>query len=151
MTTSLTIKQAAKACGLSVYTLRYYERIGLIDPVPRQVNRHRVYHAEDMRWIEFLLKLRTAGLPIQQMLRYAELRRLGDSQESVSERKAILAKHAHELEETISELQQTVAVLHGKLAMYAEKERQFSSIQAEENSDEHTQTKPLDHHAPTRR
>jgi peptidoglycan hydrolase CwlO-like protein len=85
------------------------------------------------------------------MLRYAELRRLGDSQESVSERKAILAKHAHELEATISELQQTVAVLHGKLAMYAEKERQFSSIQAEENSDEHTQTKPLDHHAPTRR
>jgi len=69
MTTPLTIKQAAAACGLSVYTLRYYERIGLIDPVPRQVNRHRVYLAEDMRWIEFLLKLRTAGLPIQQMLR----------------------------------------------------------------------------------
>ncbi|MFX6218411.1 MerR family DNA-binding transcriptional regulator, partial [Acinetobacter baumannii] len=41
MTTSLTIAQAADATGLSVHTLRYYERIGLLDPVERRDNRHR--------------------------------------------------------------------------------------------------------------
>jgi len=136
MTTPRSIKQAAEACGLSVHTLRYYERIGLIDPVPRQANRHRVYHAEDMRWLEFLLKLRTANLPIEHMLRYAELRRLGDSPESVKERKAILAQHTQALEANITALQQTVTVLHGKLAVYAAMEHTFSSNQTEESFDE---------------
>lgn len=77
MTTSLTIQQAAAATGLTVHTLRYYERIGLIDPIRRKDNKHRIYREEDILWIGFLLKLRSTGLPIQKMLRYAELRRLG--------------------------------------------------------------------------
>ena len=58
MTTSLTIAQAAEATGLSVHTLRYYERIGLLDPVERRDNRHRRYTQEDLNWIDFLKKLK---------------------------------------------------------------------------------------------
>jgi len=127
MTHALTIQQAAKACGLSVHTLRYYERIGLIDPVPRRANRHRLYQPEDMRWLEFLLKLRSTGLPIAKMLRYAKLRRLGNHQSSVSERKAMLAEHTLDLEAQLIEMQQTLAILHNKLVMYAELETQLNA------------------------
>lgn len=127
MNKPLTIQQAAEASGLSVHTLRYYERIGLIDRVARQANRHRLYHEADMRWIEFLCKLRTTGLPIQQMLRYAELRRQGDHAESIAERRAILADHARSIEAALVEMQQTLSVLHGKLTMYDEIERQLAT------------------------
>ncbi|MDY7578917.1 MerR family transcriptional regulator [Herbaspirillum sp. RTI4] len=122
MTTSLTIQQAAAATGLTVHTLRYYERIGLIDPIPRQDNSHRLYRQEDMVWIEFLLKLRSTGLPIRQMQRYAELRRLGNQRESVSERKALLEQHTLSLEATLADLQSTLVVMHKKIAMYGELE-----------------------------
>ncbi len=120
MTTTLTIQQAAKASGLSVHTLRYYERLGLIDPVPRQNNRHREYRDEELRWIEFLLKLRATGMPIREMLRYAELRRRGDDLDSLSKRKAMLEQHARALETQLEELQQTIAVMHRKVELYDE-------------------------------
>jgi DNA-binding transcriptional MerR regulator len=120
MTTFLTIQQAAVATGLSVHTLRYYERIGLIDHIPRQENTHRLYREEDLRWIAFLLKLRSTGLPVKQMQRYAELRRQGDDRESVSERKAMLEQHTLSLEATLAELQANLVVMYKKIAMYAD-------------------------------
>lgn len=118
MTTSLTIQQAAAATGLTAHTLRYYERIGLLDPVARQDNQHRLYREEDILWIGFLLKLRMTGLPVRDMLRYAELRRLGNTQESVSARKALLQQHTHTVAKTLAELQSNLSILHLKIAMY---------------------------------
>jgi DNA-binding transcriptional MerR regulator len=123
MTTAQSIQQVAAATGLSVHTLRYYERIGLIDPVLRASNKHRQYRAEDIRWIAFLLRLRSTGLPIQQMLRYAELRRLGNQLGSVSERKALLAQHAQTLEAELASLQETLVILHTKVALYSDMEK----------------------------
>lgn len=120
MTISLTINQAAAATGLTVHTLRYYERIGLIDPILRKDNKHRLYREEDILWIGFLLKLRSTGLPIQKMLRYAELRRLGNQRESVSERKALLEQHTLSLEITLAELQGNLTVMYKKIAMYSD-------------------------------
>ena len=94
MTTFLTIAQVAEATGLSTHTLRYYERIGLLDSVQRRDNGHRVFRAEDMTWLAFLLRLRDTGMPIAQMLQYAALRRQGDSLESVSARQRLLELHA---------------------------------------------------------
>src|SRR5690349_1245444 len=65
MTTVLTIQETSATTGLSVHTLRYYERIGLIHPISRSTSRHRRYREEDLRWIEFLLRLRATGMPIQ--------------------------------------------------------------------------------------
>ncbi|HTD06863.1 MerR family transcriptional regulator [Undibacterium sp.] len=118
MTTSLTIQQAAAATGLTVHTLRYYERIGLLDPVARQDNKHRLYREEDILWIGFLLKLRTTGLPIRDMLRYAELRRLGNTPESVSARRELLKQHTLTVEKTLAELQSNLAILRKKIVMY---------------------------------
>lgn len=124
MTTSLTIAQASEATGLSVHTLRYYERIGLLDPVERRDNRHRRYTQEDLNWIAFLKKLKATGLPVRAMLRYAELRRIGNTVESVSQRRAMLQAHTLCVQDTLAELQENLAVLQHKLALYDDLEQQ---------------------------
>ncbi|SFH96342.1 DNA-binding transcriptional regulator, MerR family [Collimonas sp. OK307] len=127
MATTITIQQAATATGLSIHTLRYYEKIGLIDPVPRQSNQHRMYRQEDLIWIGFLLRLRATGMSIQEMLRYAELRRLGEQIGSVSERKVMLEQHTVALEAELLELQETLVILRDKVALYADLERKLKA------------------------
>ena len=75
----LTIQHVAEITGLSVHTLRYYERIGLIHPIERAENTHRRYTMDDIGWIDFLNKLRSMGMSIQEMQTYAELQRQGDA------------------------------------------------------------------------
>ncbi len=111
-----------------MHTLRYYEKIGLLDPIARQDNTHRLFREEDLLWIGFLLKLRSTGLPIRDMLRYAELRRAGNTAESVSARKALLQQHARTVEETIAELQSNLAVLHMKVNMYEDLEKGLPAV-----------------------
>lgn len=118
MTTFLTIAQVAEATGLSTHTLRYYERIGLLDSVQRRDNGHRVFRAEDMTWLAFLLRLRDTGMPIAQMQQYAALRRQGDSLESVSARQRLLELHAEALEAELRARAETLAVLRVKIVVY---------------------------------
>jgi DNA-binding transcriptional MerR regulator len=80
-----TVQQAAALTGLSEHTLRYYERIGLIQPVARQESSgHRRYGAADLAKLESLACLRATGMPIEQMRRYFELRAGGGGEEDGS-------------------------------------------------------------------
>jgi DNA-binding transcriptional MerR regulator len=126
MTAALTIQQTAEACGLSVHTLRYYERIGLIKPIPRRSNGHRLYRADDLNWIAFLLRLRATGMSIEEMQRYAQLRELGDLPASVAERKAMLVQHTAAVEAEVKAMQETLAYLHQKIAIYATLEAELA-------------------------
>jgi DNA-binding transcriptional MerR regulator len=65
MDAELTIQQVSERTGLSVYTLRYYERNGLLEPINRAANGHRCYSATNITRIEFLSKLRMTGMPIR--------------------------------------------------------------------------------------
>jgi len=127
MTASLTIQQTAEACGLSVHTLRYYERIGLIKPIPRRSNGHRLYRADDLKWIAFLLRLRATGMSICEMQRYARLREQGDLPASVAERKAMLVQHTAAVEAEVKAMQETLAYLHQKIALYSAMEAELQS------------------------
>src|SRR5574340_1589499 len=89
--TSLTIQQVAGRTGLSEYTLRYYEHIGLIESVNRAENGHRRYTEGDIGWIEFLKCLRATGMPVAQMKDYADLTRSGDH--TIGDRVNILEEH----------------------------------------------------------
>ena len=73
----MKIGELAKRSGLTAHTIRYYERIGLIPHAVRDESRQRDYDASILIWIEFLGRLKTAGLPIREMLRYAALRDCG--------------------------------------------------------------------------
>jgi DNA-binding transcriptional MerR regulator len=153
MTTSMTIQQAAAATGLSVHTLRYYERIGLLDAIPRRANTHRVFREEDIRWIDFLLKLRSTGLPIRDMLRYAEWRRAGNTSESVAARKALLTGHTQSVQQTLAELQRNLDILQMKIRMYEALEQEagmtMTSPTSEDIQHDSSQTSNPRQHAAT--
>ena len=112
----LTIQQVATATGLSVYTLRYYERIGLIHPIGRGDNGHRRYSVHDLGWLAFLTKLRATGMSIQQMLAYAELQRQGDA--SLPQRLELLKAHRCEVEAHIRALTEDLQLICHKIEVY---------------------------------
>jgi DNA-binding transcriptional MerR regulator len=122
VSTEMTIAEAAERSGLSAHTLRYYERIGLIHPVDRGANGHRRYGRDDLEWLDLLIKLRTTGMPIRQMVEYAELVRQGPK--TVTRRRAMLEGHRAEITARMAELEDTAAVLDRKIAMYHEMENQ---------------------------
>jgi DNA-binding transcriptional MerR regulator len=113
----------AERCGLTAHTLRYYERVGLIQPVGRAQNGHRRYSEADEAWIHFLHCMRATNMPIREMQRYAELRELGDSTSLL--RRKILEDHQAEIAAQIVALQQAHALLTHKIANYKKIEQRI--------------------------
>ena len=106
----------AARCGMTAHTLRYYERVGLIQPVGRAQNGHRRYSEADAAWLQFLHCMRAANMPIRTMQRYAELRQMGDH--TSEERRQILEEHQAEIGRQIETLQQAFNLLNHKIANY---------------------------------
>ncbi len=65
--------------GLSAHTFRYYEKIGLLNNVQRNSSRQRVYSVKDVKWLEFVIRLKETAMPLEKILEYARLRELGSS------------------------------------------------------------------------
>jgi len=106
----------AERCGMTAHTLRYYERVGLIQPVGRARNGHRRYSEADEAWLHFLHCMRATSMPIREMQRYAELRERGDV--TSLQRRKILEDHQAGIAAQIVELQQAHALLSHKIANY---------------------------------
>ncbi|MBN1312350.1 MAG: MerR family transcriptional regulator [Anaerolineae bacterium] len=122
MDTLLTIQQVADKTGLSEHTLRYYERIGLIESIDRADNGHRRYSDVDVGWIEFLKCLRATGMPVMQMKAYADLTRVGDH--TIEARLELLKEHRRAVLAQIEEMQAYLSVVDYKIDYYTkEKER----------------------------
>jgi DNA-binding transcriptional MerR regulator len=112
----LTIAEVAALSGFSAHTLRYYERIGLLDPVARVQGGQRRYDAGDLAWLEFLHRLRATGMSIRDMQRFAELRRRGDA--TIADRRELLEQHRDEVLERIAELQRDLRAVTDKITTY---------------------------------
>jgi DNA-binding transcriptional MerR regulator len=121
-----SIAQAAERSGLSIDTLRYYERIGLVDPPARDSGGRRTYSDGDLSWLEFLTKLRTTGMPIRLMREYAQLRHKGVA--TTGRRKQLLFDHRADVRQRIAELQAALAVLDYKIDNYALLEAKLADI-----------------------
>jgi DNA-binding transcriptional MerR regulator len=117
--TGMTIAEAARATGVSAYTLRYYERAGLIDGVDRAASGHRRYDDADLAWIEVLQRLRATGMPIQRIRRYAELVREGEGSER--DRLALLEEHRDAVKATLAQVRKHLAFIERKIEIYEEK------------------------------
>ena len=118
-----SIAQAAEHSGLSIDTLRYYERIGLVDPPARDSGGRRSYSDDDLGWLVFLTRLRTTGMPIRMMREFAQLRHLGAA--TAGRRKQMLFEHRASVRERIAELQSCLDVLEYKIKHYEELEHTF--------------------------
>jgi DNA-binding transcriptional MerR regulator len=118
MDDGLSIQQVAQRTGLSIHTLRYYERLGLLISVHRLPNGHRRYDESDLRWIDLLKCLRASAMPISEMQRFAEITRQGTA--TVSERRELLEAHRLSVVAQLQEIQHTLARLDTKIAhLYA--------------------------------
>ena len=112
-----TISEVADFTGLSAYTLRWYERIGLMPHVDRSHTGQRRFTNRDLDWLAFVGKLRLTGMPVADMVRYAELVRAGSH--TFCERQALLEATRVDVVQRIAELQDTLTVLDHKISTYA--------------------------------
>ena len=130
---ALTIQEVAEKTALSPHTLRYYERIGLLNAPDRAESGHRRYGEGDLEWLEFVKRLRATGMPIREMSRYADLVREGDG--SVPARRELLEAHQQTLQRQRREIDATLAVLERKLAVYGALEAQKPAERGEPRLD----------------
>lgn len=115
--TGLTIADAAARTGVSVHTLRYYERAGLVvSPVDRTAGGRRRYHRLDLEWIKVCTRLRATGMPIRSIRRYAELVTAGRGNEK--DRLALLESHRADVLSRIAELQENLELIDHKIDVY---------------------------------
>ena len=118
-----TIKQAAMRSGVSVDTLRYYERIGLMPAVERASNGHRRYTGVDLGWIHLLNLLRNTGMSIQQMLKFVKLEQQGAK--ALPLQIEILKNHRAALLSHIQELKTSLEALDEKITYYSRLAKQI--------------------------
>lgn len=112
-----TISEVVAFTGLTAHTLRWYERIGLMPHVDRSHTGQRRFTNRDLDWLAFVGKLRLTGMPVADMVRYAELLREGEH--TFEERQELLEATRRDVKTRIAELQDTLAVLDFKIDFYA--------------------------------
>jgi DNA-binding transcriptional MerR regulator len=114
---SVSIAEAARRTGVSVHTLRYYERAGLVvTPVDRTAGGSRRYRQLDLDWITVCTRLRATGMPISKIRRYAELVAAGRGNEQ--ERLALLEAHRDEVLARLAETQEHLELIDHKIDVY---------------------------------
>jgi DNA-binding transcriptional MerR regulator len=114
---SHSISEVAALTGLSTHTLRYYERTGLmLEPVDRATSTHRRYSDAAVRWVGFLTKLRSTGLPIARVRQYVELARAGEA--TIPDRLELLLIHRITVAAQLAEMTESLAAIDFKIATY---------------------------------
>ena len=113
--TTWTIGEAAEKCGLSQYTLRWYERIGLLGHIDRGSDGRRRFSDSDLDWLSLLTKLRATGMPVRDMQRYAELVRSGAGH---AERLELLKGHREQVRRAIASQRECLKLLDAKVSSY---------------------------------
>ncbi|MFF0612235.1 MerR family transcriptional regulator [Nocardia tengchongensis] len=111
-----SIGEVSERCGLTRDTLRWYERIGLMDYVDRDHSGQRRFSDRDLQWLGFIGKLRSTGMSVADMVRYAELVRAGDH--TFPERLAMFRRTREDVLAQIEELRSTLVVLDRKIDLY---------------------------------
>ena len=112
----MRIAEAALRSGLSVDTIRYYEKSGIVPEIRRGPDRQRRFSQENIDWLTLLFWLRETGMAMKTMHRFACLYQAGDH--TISERKQVLLAHAEHLKKRRADLDRCEELLAHKLALY---------------------------------
>ena len=114
----MTIKEVSEKYGISQDTLRYYERIKVIPKVTRTAGGIRDYQEEDLKWVEHVICMRNAGLPIETLIEYLELYQMGD--ETIPARLELLNGQLDVLKQQKAQIEETIDRLSYKVSRYEE-------------------------------
>jgi DNA-binding transcriptional MerR regulator len=120
----MRISQVAAKTGLSIDTLRFYEKIGLIEPPPRDGAGRRDYPEEVLGWIRFLAQLNATGMKQADRVSYARLRAEGAA--TVLERRRMLEAHRSHMQAQMQALEETLALMDRKVALYRDMEHKLT-------------------------
>lgn len=105
----------ARLSRLSIHTLRYYEKEGLLKPARDSSNR-RAYAEADLAWTDFIKRLKATNMPIKNIRLYSEMRAAGSA--TLRPRLELLLAHRKKLQQTLQELRQHQEHLEAKIAFY---------------------------------
>ena len=123
----------SRTYDISADTLRYYERIGLIPPVPRTRGGLRDYGEESCGWIQLMKCMRAAGVQIEALIEYVDLFQQGDA--TLDARKALLVEQRDQLVSRMAEMQASLDLLNQKIDRYEQgmmtAEQQLRRLHAE--------------------
>ena len=129
----MTIAEVSRKYDISADTLRYYERIGLIPPVPRTRGGLRDYGEESCGWIQLMKCMRAAGVLIEALIEYVDLFQQGDA--TLDARKALLVEQRDQLVSRMAEMQASLDLLNQKIDRYEQgmmtAEQQLRRLHAE--------------------
>ncbi|RYJ21204.1 MerR-family transcriptional regulator [Streptomyces sp. L-9-10] len=114
--TTITPAAAADRTGVSIDTLRYYEREGLIGPIGRSAGGRREYTDDDIFWIGLVTCFREAGLGIADLRGFVAILR---SEQPPQDKVTFLREHRATLEQRVAALRRAMEVLDGKIAYYS--------------------------------
>jgi len=114
----MKISEVSEQYELSADTLRYYERVGLIPPVNRTESGIRDYTEDDLKRVDFIKCMRSAGLPIEVLIEYVGLVAQGD--QTAGRRRQILMEQRELLLDKIEEMQKVLGILDHKIEVYDE-------------------------------
>lgn len=112
----MTIREIAAKTNMSTDTLRYYERIGLLPPVPRNAAGIRNYDEYFVNFINFIKKLKASGMSLEHIIDYIRLAEMGDA--TIQERKKLLAEAREMLFDKINSLQLVAELADYQLRNY---------------------------------
>ena len=112
----MTIAEVSRKYDISADTLRYYERIGLIPPVPRTRGGLRDYGEESCGWIQLMKCMRAAGVQIEALIEYVDLFQQGDA--PLDARKGLLVEQRDQLVSRMAEMQASLDLLNQKIDRY---------------------------------
>lgn len=122
----MKISEVAIKSGLSIDTLRFYEKIGLIDPPARDQAGRRVYGADVLEWIRFLDQLNATGMKQADRIKYAQLRQQGAS--TYVQRRKMLEAHRVTIARRLEDLQETLELMDRKVALYHQLEQETADV-----------------------
>ena len=112
----MKIQEVSDRFGISSDTLRDYERIGLIPHVNRTESGIRDYNDLDVRRVDFIKCMRSAGFPLEVLIEYMDLVQRGDT--TIETRKEILQEQRAQLAARIEEMKKTLDLLDHKIEVY---------------------------------
>ncbi|WP_414841781.1 MerR family transcriptional regulator [Enterococcus saccharolyticus] len=116
---TLTIKEVSEKYAITIDTLRYYERIGLLPKVQRNNSGYRVYSEYDENWIFYIKSMRDAGMSIETLIEYVTLFQQGI--QTIPTRKELLLEQRKELAERIASMQEVLDRLDKKIDGYEQR------------------------------
>lgn len=114
----LTIGDVAQETGLTVDTLRYYEKSEVLGPIRRDAGGRRCFTNKDLDWLDFVSCLKSTGMPLDSIREYRRLMQEGD--ETAAQRKELMIQHRESLEQQMANLQDAMDRINYKIDFYDE-------------------------------